>query len=155
MALSKILLNLCIIFVGLLTSTVNTSIHTVKLPIPSAEICGVMKVIWPRNTNSTAGHCICRVEGYLHNSFEQCVNYCESNYAIELLQNDSVIFYNLSSTMNDFLVHFFCDWTPCDPNQPCYLITIISSHRVITKGCINALLVDKNFPKGHKFIVGG
>lgn len=93
-----------------------------------------MKVIWPRYINSTTELCSCRIEGIYHYPFDQCVSYCKSEYQIELLQNDSVVFHNISSAMSGFFVHFICDRTPCGPDQPCYLITIVSSHSVNIEG---------------------
>lgn len=109
------------------------SIHHLKpgdsvatVPLPN-RYCGNPTFLWPKSVIHDGQNCLCRPVEDEYFSFERCVQNCDSDYNITLTSN-AVVFQNISSITEDFMVHFLCDETCID--TPCLMESIILTYNI-------------------------
>ena len=103
--------------------------------IPTTDICTTsLSLVWPQNLTSRVS-CICPI--YNSSSgrsvFERCGCLGNSNNIVpRFSENGSICFSDENSSLNGTAVHFQCTTDPC--LEDCFIITILSTHRIIISG---------------------
>lgn len=118
-----------------LETEVTAPNSTVCFNFPETNPCrNGLIFIWPRELGSGRScECPARNNALGRDVFDKCISGCTPDFRPRLMENGSFCFFELTSDMNETLVHFNCKTDECTRSD-CFINTILSSNRIVIAG---------------------
>lgn len=91
------------------------TLNNLTISIPEESRCGNYPAyfVWPRFMDSYEQYCYCLLFRNEIYSFDACAKQCESDYNVQMVDEESIVFHNFTSSPDGLLTHFLCQTDPC------------------------------------------